>query len=330
MAIRKIVSYKRNNKASGKKIALSKTANIIKLYSPETGSGDMYAKYSNVSHNAANRPKTYNCRGKEQFKTQEDFRREYNRLHDFLYGNMQANNKCKVITLKIRNKRITSVDKAYEIGKAYCKSIPGIEHYAIRVELDCNHHPHLHIMLRVKHELKDLEYESRWQYGEVTVQKFDGNRERLCNYLIKVPKTDDFAFDKGYAEELAKNEELLSKQIQAINHKYREVKTKSIGCCQLRSIYRKTKKQKKRVHSRLKEVLQYQFCLGDSDLRFSYGSRKSIKIVPNKDLKTGKELCDQYGVTYHHSVLYLVRFVDDKTGEIVSTYINSTDFYTRH
>lgn len=327
MAIRKTTSYKRNNKASGKKLALSKIADSITLYD---ASDKVYMKYSNISHHTANRPKTYNCRGKEQFKTREDFQREFNRLHDFLYGNMQANNKCKVITLKIRDKRITSVDKAYEIGKAYCKSIPEIKYYAIRVELDCNHHPHLHIMLRVKHELKDLEYESRWQYGEITVQKFDGNRERLCNYLIKVPKTDDFAFDKGYAEELAKKEELLSKQLQAINHKYREVKTKSIGFYQLRSIYRKTKKQKKRVHSRLKEVLQYQFCLGDSDLRFSYGSRKSIKRIPNKDQKTEKDLCDQYGLTYHHSVTYLVRFVDDKIGEIVNTCMNSTDVYTRY
>lgn len=64
MAIKKITSYKRNNKDSGKKIALSKIPNSITLYSSETGSGYMYAKYSNVSHNTTNRSKTYNCRGK--------------------------------------------------------------------------------------------------------------------------------------------------------------------------------------------------------------------------------------------------------------------------
>ena len=73
MAIRKIVSYKRNNKASGKKIALSKTANIIKLYSPETGSGDMYAKYSNVSHNAANRPKRITVEAKSSLRLKKTF-----------------------------------------------------------------------------------------------------------------------------------------------------------------------------------------------------------------------------------------------------------------
>lgn len=197
------------------------------------------------------------------------------------------------------------------------------------VELNYKHHPHVHIILRVKHKLADSVYKSKWSQGPVEVQKLDGNWERLSNYLIKVPKTNHFSFNEKEAEKLTKKEELLSKQLQGLAQEEKRASTKSAKS-RIRDLYRDKNNLKKKVHSYLKCILQYQLCVGDSNVSRSYGSGNNEKRIPNKEHKAEKELLNEYGTvgaTYDHSETYTIRNVVEDTGELLGHYMTITDVY---
>ena len=320
MAIIKLIDYKRNNKDSGREIALNSVPGSEVFYSSEFGSGERHMKYDSVSHHTANRPGNYHCRGKKQFQAKEDFIRKKKNIHSFLRGNIQPTEECRFITLKINDRRVKRVNTAQKKGIDYCKSLPGIVHYIIMVELNYKHHPHIHIILRVKHKLADSVYKTKWNQGPVEVQQLDGNWQRLCNYLIKVPKTNNFSFNEKEAEKLIKKEELLSKQLQGLVQEEKRVSTKSAKS-RIRDLYRDKNNLKKKVHSYLKCILQYQLCVGDSNVSRSYGSGNNEKKIPNKEHKTEKELLNDYddtGAIYDHTDSFFITYIDDSTGEILN------------
>lgn len=329
MAIRKTTSYKRNSKASGKKIALSRVPNSVIVFNKKYGSGEVHMKYDNVSHHTANRPDKNHRREKKQFKAKEDFIRENKNLEEWLKGNVQPIDECRAITLKINDRRIKRVNTARNMGTEYCKSIPGIVSYKIITELDNHHHPHMHIILRVKHKLADSVYKSRWNRGIIEVQKLDGNWKKLSNYLIKIPKTNEFSFNEQDAEKLTKKEELLSKQVQELDRDETSAKTK-FAKKRFRELYEDKNRLKNKVHSYLKLIRQYQLQVGDHNVYQSYGSGNNSKRVPNLEHKTEKELLNEYGATeatYDHSETYTVQYVVKETGEVFGSYMNTRDVY---
>lgn len=329
MSIVKKFSHKINSKASGKRIALGKVPYCSVQFNPETGDGDIYMLYDSVSHHTANRPDKNHRRGKKQFKSKEDFIRQNKNLEEWLKGNVQPIDECRAITLKINDLRIKRVNTARNMGIEYCKSIPGIVSYKIITELDNHHHPHMHIILRVKHKLADSVYKSRWNRGIIEVQKLDGNWKKLSNYLIKIPKTNEFSFNEQDAEKLAKKEELLSKQVQELDRDETSAKTK-FAEDRLRELYRDKNSLKNKVHSCLKLIRQYQLQVGDHNVYQSYGSGNNSKRVPNLEHKTEKELLNEYGIvraTYDHSETYTIRNVVKETGEVLGSYMNTRDVY---
>lgn len=328
MAIIKLIDYKRNNKDSGREIALDSVPDSEVLYSSEFGSGERHMKYDSVSHHTANRPENYHCRGKNQFKTKEDFIRYKKRVLDFLRGNIQPTDECRFITLKIKDRRVKRVDTALKRGIKYCKSIPGIVSYIILTELDYKHYPHMHIILRVKQKLEDSEYESRWDQGIIEVQRLDGNWEKLSNYLIKIPKTNDFSFNEQKAEKLIKKEKVMSRQLQEIN-RAKKICPKPVKSL-ISRLFNEKQKQKNKIHNLIKRITQYQLRVGDHNVYCSYGSGNNSKRISNPKHKTEKELLNEYddaGATYDHTDSFFITYIDDSTGEILNKSKSSNNVY---
>lgn len=202
---KKILQPKARNNAFSK-VSLGRVANR------GVGLTD-YVNHSNVNPRKDKRG-PYHKRKPNQAKRNSDFVRYHKRLEESLFNNFPQNNVLvHWFTGTYADQRVKSIDTAKRDFKKFVYSFGNaIKTYTAVVELDINHHPHIHAMILTSYPISSKTFEDSWQHEHgFSVDKLKPNNfNRIINYLVKLYSDgESLSYSSSKARKLQSQEDRL-------------------------------------------------------------------------------------------------------------------------
>ena len=215
------------------------------------------------STNRSNRPRHYKKHINRSL-TPSDWSRYSKKFLESLRCNFTEHDKhCWLITLTFADQRYKSVKTAIKKAKEFCESFNLFNEkavYSIVVELNYEHHPHVHLLLKTPIVVTREQIKAAWKYGYLFATNKPSNWERITIYLIKTySDSANMEFDYEKAKEFKEDLRILEQ--------FSKSKTVSKG------IKRGLKRLHKKYKSLLKRENQKQLRLGDKPTYFFIWSK---------------------------------------------------------
>lgn len=250
-------------------------------------------------------------------RTPEDWNREYRNAQACIDNNFQDNDpKCANIVAHISNKHIKSVKKAREYVHSFEKSLPSGTVILAFIELNLDHHPHVHMIIKNHKEILPYSVlKSSWTYGSISYIKRspDHLRNRILKYSIKAyPLDAKLFFNKKAAEKYNTNVVKLQYIINSLKKRRSTLKgDKKVRC---RKILNKAYHLQKKYKRLLKAENQKQVLVKDRIVYKTRGMGKNTYQVVTDRSEIKNKL--GHAIPVRITSLTLEKY-NSNTGEII-------------
>ena len=283
-----------------------------------------YVNHSNVNSRKGKRG-PYHKRKLNQAKRNSDFVRYHKRLAASLFNNFPQNNiLVHWFTGTYADQRVKSIDTAKRDFKKFVYSFGNaIKAYTAVVELDINHHPHIHAMILTTHPVSNKVLEDNWkhEHGHAKDTPKPNNFNRIINYLVKLYSDgESLAYSLSKAWELQSQENRLKSARRCLSE---AIKSSKINKASLRAIRDDLWKKEYHTHQQKKAECQKQLTGKDNPILKSHGQKGYLEVSnPSHSLC---QIFQDKGI-YQYSLVAYQSYIDDN-GERVKVILNRKDYY---
>lgn len=268
----------------------------------------------------------YNKRKPNQAKRNSDFVRYHKRLEESLFNNFPQNNiLVHWFTGTYADQRVKSIDTAKRDFKKFVYSFGNaIKAYTAVVELDINHHPHIHAMILTSHPISNKVLEDNWKHEHgFSVDKLKPNNfNRIINYLVKLYSDgESLSYSSSKARKLQSQEDRLECTKKRLNEATQPFKMNKSS---LRAIRDDLWKKERHVHQLKKAECQKQLTGKDNPILKSHGQKGYLEVA-----NPSHSLCRVFQAKgiYQYSLVAYQSYLDMETGQLRKVILNRKDYY---
>lgn len=260
----------------------------------------------------------YRKRKRNEPKRIEDFIRYSKSLEKSFYNNFPQNNLfVHWVTLTYKDQRVKSISKAKNDLKNYIRKLNvDVIAYTAVIELDINHHPHIHVMIFLSSLVGPKFMENSWQHGFARDKQAPDNFPRIINYLVKLYSDgESLSYSLAKAQSLDQQERRLKCRIEALtgNKATRRIKKDYLY------------KEKYHVHQLKKAECQKEFTGNDSPIVKSRNQKNYMEVSnPSNSLCS---VFQEHGI-YQYSLVTYYTYFDSKSKTVKKVLLNRKDIYT--
>lgn len=309
---KKILQPKARNNAFSK-VSLGRVANR------GVGLTD-YVNHSNVNSRKGKRG-PYHKRKPNQAKRNSDFVRYHKRLAASLFNNFPQNNiLVHWFTGTYADQRVKSIDTAKKDFKKFIYGFGNtIKAYTAVVELDINHHPHVHAMILTTHPVSNKVLEDNWKHGHAKDTPKPNSFNRIINYLVKLYSDgESLSYSLSKARKLQSQEECTKKRLNEATQPFKMNKSS------LRAIRDDLWKKEYHTHQQKKAECQKQLTGKDNPILKSHGQKGYLEVSnPSHSLC---QIFKEKGI-YKYSLVAYQSYLDTETGQLGKVILNRKDYY---
>lgn len=284
-----------------------------------------YVNHSNVNSRKGKRG-PYHKRKPNQAKRNSDFVRYHKRLEESLFNNFPQNNVLvHWFTGTYADQRVKSIDTAKRDFKKFVYSFGNaIKTYTAVVELDINHHPHIHAMILTSYPISSKTFEDNWKHEHgFSVDKLKPNNfNRIINYLVKLYSDgESLAYSLSKARELQSQENRLKSARKRLSE---AIKSSKINKASLRAARDDLWKKEYHTHQQKKAECQKQLTGKDNPILKSHGQKGYLEVAnPSHSLC---QIFKEKGI-YKYSLVAYQSYLDTETGQLGKVILNRKDYY---
>lgn len=314
---KKILQPKARNNAFSK-VSLGRVANR------GVGLTD-YVNHSNVNPRKDKRG-PYHKRKPNQAKRNSDFARYHKRLAASLFNNFPQNNVLvHWFTGTYADQRVKSIDTAKRDFKKFVYSFGNaIKAYTAVVELDINHHPHIHAMILTSHPISNKVLEDNWkhEHGHAKDTPKPNNFNRIINYLVKLYSDgESLSYSLSKARKLQSQENRLECTRKCLSKATQPFKMDKAA---LRAIRDDLWKKEYHIHQLKKAECQKQLTGKDNPILKSHGQKGYLEVA-----NPSHSLCRVFQAKgiYQYSLVAYQSYLDMETGQLRKVILNRKDYY---
>lgn len=260
-----------------------------------------------------------------QAKRNSDFVRYHKRLAASLFNNFPQNNVLvHWFTGTYADQRVKSIDTAKRDFKKFVYSFGNaIKAYTAVVELDINHHPHVHAMILTSHPISNKTLEDYWkhEHGHAKDTPKPNNFNRIINYLVKLYSDgESLAYSLSKARELQSQENKLKRTRKRLSE---AIKPSKINKASPRATKDDLWKKERHIHQLKKAEYQKQLTGKDNPILKSHGQKGYLEVSnPSHSLC---QIFKEKGI-YKYSLVAYQSYIDDN-GERVKVILNRKYYY---
>lgn len=284
-----------------------------------------YVNHSNVNSRKGKRG-PYHKRKPNQAKRNSDFVRYHKRLAASLFNNFPQNNiLVHWFTGTYADQRVKSIDTAKRDFKKFVYSFGNaIKAYTAVVELDINHHPHIHAMILTSHPVSNKVLEDNWkhEHGHAKDTPKPNNFNRIINYLVKLYSDgESLSYSLSKARKLQSQENRLECTRKCLSEATQHFKMDKAA---LRAIRDDIWKKERHVHQLKKAECQKQLTGKDNPILKSHGQQDYLEVSnPSYSLC---QIFKEKGI-YKYSLVAYQSYLDTETGQLGKVILNRKDYY---
>lgn len=268
----------------------------------------------------------YNKRKHNQPKRNSDFVRYHKRLAASFFNNFPQNNVLvHWFTGTYADQRVKSIDTAKRDFKKFVYSFGNaIKAYTAVVELDINHHPHIHAMILTSHPISNKVLEDNWKHEHgFSVDKLKPNNfNRIINYLVKLYSDgESLSYSLSKARKLQSQEDRLECTKKRLSEATQPFKMNKSS---LRAIRDDLWKKEYHTHQQKKAECQKQLTGKDNPILKSHGQKGYLEVSnPSHSLC---QIFKEKGI-YKYSLVAYQAYLDTETGQLGKVILNRKDYY---
>lgn len=260
----------------------------------------------------------YHKRKRNEPKLIKDFIRYRKTLEESFYNNFPQNSIfVHWLTCTYKDQRIKRIDIAKNDIKDYIRKLNvDVIAYTAVIELDINHHPHIHVMIFVSSFVKQGVMENNWQHGFARDKQAPNNFSRIINYLVKLYSDgESLSYSLSKAQSLDQQEKSLKRRIEALtgNKATKRIKKDYLY------------KEKYHVHQLKKAECQKEFTGKVSPIVKSRNQKNYMEVSnPSNSLCS---VFQEHGI-YQYSLVTYYTYFDSDSKTVKKVLLNRKDIYT--